>query len=183
MSETDLDEDIDMDYFLSIVVEEWGSELLRRETYCVTLFTAGDVDGDGKFTSSEFSACIRNINPDLDDVTSLRMYREASQLSHGDSLEVSAFCEVITKYGLLDRWWKSGGSIYSTVSSYDAIRNTWRKTSAFCMGTLHHLQRDLPHHHKLRHCKIVGDGCLKCIQDRINNFEATMIEKKNGKKK
>jgi hypothetical protein len=150
----------------------------RREQYCITLFTAGDVDGDGKFTSSEFAASIHNINPDVDESSCLRMFREASQLSHGDSLEVSAFCEVIGKYGLLDKWWKAGGSIYSSINNYNAISNTWRKTHDFCVGTLASLIRDLPPHHKLRHCKTVGDGCLKCIQNRITNFENTLMEKK-----
>ena len=123
-----LDADIDVEAFLTLVVNEWGKEEERREKYVVDLFTAGDVDGDGKFTSSEFAASIKHINNAFDETACMRMYREASHLCKGDSLDAAAYSDTCTKFGLLDKWWIPGGNIFSSVNTLHALENTWRKT-------------------------------------------------------
>ena len=173
----DMNADINMDEYLSIVIQEWGLEIDRRSTYCTNLFASINL-GSGRVNASEFAAACRNINIQCDDNTSTRIYRDASQLAKAETANAGVFCDVLNKYGLLDKWWRPGGSMYSTINGLTELSNTWRKTSAFVAGTLSALVRNLPATHKLKLCKAVGDGCLKCIQSRMQALEHMIVNRK-----
>lgn len=162
---------INVDHLLQLVAYEWRDEQLRRDTYLLDAFRAGDVNGDGQLTSAEFSQIVLSIDRtrDLGDI--LLMFSETLRRTACDAIDTQVFLQVAKEYELDRAVWHEDGDLRNIVNGISDLETTWRHARAFFLGTLEALSRDLVPHHFLRVCEGAGCGCLKCILDGYIGFQ------------
>ena len=58
---------------LNIFLRHWSEDLTAKEAHLARLFVAADVDGDGELTTSEFTALIHEVDPEVPVHESMKM--------------------------------------------------------------------------------------------------------------
>lgn len=107
---------------------KWTLELENTKRTLESMFISADVDSDGILTYDEFSALVEGIKPETSSREMTRMYQEALQTSHSDSLKPEDFVKVASDFGLLSHMMQSKEfATLQRTDDFGYLENAWHE--------------------------------------------------------